>query len=273
MPRDRRRRQPSLDIPIGILLGVLGLALICGLGVAWYWAKLRHVPIDEANNCPRKGPTAIHAILIDRSDPIPPQQVQRVRQEIDRHIANARAGERFDLYVADSDSFSVLTPLASVCSPGRPDDANPLYENPDRIRRQFEEKFVRPLRQGLDSLLAPARMETSPILEGIRAAAATAFGAVEAGSIPLQMTIVSDFVQNSPLNSHFRGEVNFDELARKPAWRSLQANLKGAKVHLLYLLRADAVSRNQPIQNRGHQAFWEKAIRQSGGELSLLTTI
>jgi len=269
MARKRRQRR-DWDKLRGVVIGLVGLALIACLGGAWYWIG-RQPRLDAATGCPAAGPTAIHAILIDRSDPISPLQGQQVRQAMDRYVKTAAIGERFDLYVANGDAVNVLTAVASVCNPGRGDQANELYQNPQMIQRQFEEKFVKVLGQNLDTLLQATTSDSSPILESIRAVAVASFGNVDPGKIPLELTIVSDLVQHSATNSHFRGEVNFADLSRKPAWRSLQADLKGAKVHALYLLRSDPkVAR---IQNRGHQLFWENAIHADGGVLESFTPL
>lgn len=268
----RRRHRGDWDKARGVLLGFLGLVLIAGLCGLWYWTSTQP-KLDEATGCPNTGPTAIHAILIDRSDPISPLQGQQVRQTVDRYVKGAKIGERFELYVANSDAVNVLTPVAAICNPGRGDQANELYQNPQMIQRQFEEKFVKVLNQTLDNLLKLSTSDSSPILESIRAVGVAAFGKVEPGAMPLTLTIVSDFVQHSAANSHFRGETSFADLAKRPAWRSLQANLKGARVHALYLLRADAKRGGVPIQNRGHQAFWESAIQADGGVLESLTPL
>jgi hypothetical protein len=263
MARNRRRKDRG-DKAKGIVFMLLGFILIAGLAGGGYWLSQKRVKLDAVTGCPVTGPTAIHAILIDRSDPISPQQAQQVRLVIDGYVSRAKIGERFDLYVASGDTVNVLTPVASVCSPGRGDQANELYENPQMIQRQFEDKFVGVMKENLSRLLETATADSSPILESIKAAAVSSFGSVEPGQIPLQMTIVSDLVQHSQGNSHFRGETNFDDLSKRSAWRSLQANLKGASVNVLYLLRPVSVRSGQPIQNRGHQVFWEKALSASG---------
>lgn len=266
MPFKRKRKKRDWDKAKGVIFAVVGIALIAALGGAWYWVNASKTKLDVATNCPVSGPTAIHAILIDRSDPISPSQAQQVRQIVDRYVKSAKVGERFDLYEAKGDAVNVLTAIASVCNPGRGDQANELYQNPQMIQRQFEDRFLKVLRSSLDGLLTATTLDSSPIMESIRAAAITSFGGVDGGSIPLELTVVSDFVQNTPANSHFRGETNFDELAKKAAWRQLQVNLKGAKIHMLYLNRKETAR----IQNRGHQLFWEKAFQANGsGEVDL----
>lgn len=264
----KKKKKKDWDKAKGILLAVIGLLLIGALGGGWYWATNKQVKLDAATNCPVSGPTAIHAILIDRSDPIQPLQAQQARLTIDRYVKNAKVGERFDLYVADGDAGKVLSAVSSVCNPGRGDQANELYQNPQMIQRQFEEKFLAPLNTTLGQLLSVATSQTSPILESIRAAAVSSFGTVEAGVIPLRLTIISDLVQNTPLYSNFRSEPNFADLAKRPEWRSLQANLKGAKVDVMYLLRTTATRNNLPIQNRPHQEFWFKVFDANGADRS-----
>ncbi len=189
-------------------------------------------------------------------------------------VRGARAGERFDLYVGEGDGVNVLAPSVSLCSPGRGEDANGLYQNPGLIQRAFEERFVAPLQKEAARLLEPAARSTSPVLESLRAVAVSSFGGL-AGSRPeLRLTIVSDLVQHSALNSHFRGETDFSDLERRPQWQSLRANLSGVSVTVMYLLRPNARRPNgAAVQNRGHQLFWERAIRANGGEIVALEAL
>jgi hypothetical protein len=79
--------------------------------------------------------------------------------------------------------------------------------------------------------------------------------------------MISDMVQNTPLSNQFQTEPNFQQLSRTLAWPTLQPQLKGADVNILYLLRLSALRKGMPIQNRGHQLFWEQLIASSGGHL------
>lgn len=262
----KKKKKKDWDKAKGIVLGIVGLILIAALGGTWYWANNKQTKLDVATSCPVSGPTAIHAILIDRSDPILPLQAQQAKQTIDRYVRGAKIGERFDLYTANGDAGNVLTAVASVCNPGRGDQANELYQNPQMIQRQFEEKFLKPLEASLQQLLVSSTTDSSPILESIRAASVSSFGTVEPGTVPLRLTIISDLVQHTPLHSHFRGEPNFADLVKRPEWRLLQANLKGATVDVIYLLRASARRGNVPIQNQGHQMFWFKVFEVDGAD-------
>ncbi|MDJ0390087.1 hypothetical protein QMO56_18415 [Roseomonas sp. E05] len=194
-----------------------------------------------------------------------PLQQQQVMQRAMRLVADAAAGERFDLYVADGDGVNTLAPVVSLCSPGRGVDANSLYQNPTMIQHAFDERFVGPLRQELGKLMEPSRRSSSPILESIRAVSVTSFGSIGPGAKRLHLTIVSDMVQHSAGLSQIRGDVEFSDFQRRPQWPELQSDLEGADVTVLYLLRSGARHPNgKPVQSRGHQVFWEQALRASG---------
>jgi hypothetical protein len=266
MARSRRSRRDRNDKALGLVLAVVGLLLITALAGGAWWLHKSKEPLD-ADNCPRSGPRAVHIIMIDRSDPITGQQAQGIRQQIERIKNDARFGTQFDIYTFEGDTKNEMHPTVRVCAPGRPEDANELIENPDFVRRRYQERFSNVLDQEIATLLQVSTLPNSPIIESIRAAAITSFGPLSIGKIPLHVTMVSDMVQNTSLTSHFRSEPNFAQLSKSSAWSSLQPNLKRAEVDILYLLRPEARRGSVVIQNRGHQLFWEQLIAASGGRL------
>jgi hypothetical protein len=260
-----RRVSKSNDLWIGWGLILLGLLLSVSLGGIYWWAKHRHEPLDKNTNCPLSGPREVHVILFDRTDPILPQQAQRIRQRMQQLRDSAAFGKRFDLYTVEGDSRSVLNPIRSICSPNRPEDANILIENPEFIRKKYQEDFVSVLDKTIDDLLQNSTRNVSPIIESMKAASITSFGPFEARNIPFRLTIISDMVQHTPAHSHFRSEPNFSALQKSDAWRSVRPNLFNAQVNVLYLLREEARRGGVPIQNRGHQEFWVQVVGASNG--------
>jgi hypothetical protein len=266
MARRRRRSRGGLpDGVTGVLLGLLALLIISGIGGGYWYVRRTRPILNAETNCPTTGPTGIHVILFDRSDPISDQQAQRIRQVIVKYKEAASSGVRFDLYTFSGDTSHVLSPRLQVCAVGK--EANELIENPERVRQRYEKKFSEVLDQTVGELLRGSKEDKSPIIESIRAAAITSFGAVEPSQIPLRLTLISDMVQNTNLYSNFQTEPNFQQLSRNPAWPTLQPQLKGAEVDIIYLLRLSATRKGVQIQNRGHQAFWEQLIAASGGRL------
>ena len=265
MSRRHKRSRTMSDGVRGTLLGLLGVAIIGGLVGGYLLLKQSRPQLDSETNCPKSGPVAIHVLLFDRSDPISEQQAQRIRQTIEKLKDTAAFGQRFDVYTFQGDTARALEPKLKICALGKPGEANQWTENPELVKRRYETKFAAVLDQTVSELLRGSKESTSPIIESLRAAAISSFGLVERGQIPLRVTMISDMVQHTPLYSQFQAEPNFQQLSRMPAWATLQPQLKGADVDILYLLRLTALRKGVPVQNRGHQLFWEQLIAGSGG--------
>lgn len=272
MPRNSKRKSARKDKALGAVLTMVGAILIAALVGAVWWVGQR-VPLDPETNCPREGPNSVQLVLIDQSDPVTGLQAQRVRQEITRLKATALPGTRFDIFSFEGDTSNELRPLLSICVPNRPEQASDWTENRERIRRRYEQRFSEVLDRSIEQLLRASTRPSSPIVESLRAAAQTSFGLLEMGRIPLHVTLVSDMVQHTADLSHFRSEPDFAQLARNPKWPLLRPLLKGAEVRILYLLRPTALRNSRPIQNAGHQLFWERLMAESGGRLTYVEPI
>src|SRR6202043_2299142 len=133
------------------------------LAIGSWWLRKTKPQLD-ADNCLRSGPKAVHVIMIDRSDPISGQQAQRVKQHADSLKAIAGFGTRFDVYTFEGDVKNEMIPLLHVCAPGRPEEANELIENPEFVRRRYED-FSAKLDKEIDALLQVSTLQTSPIIE------------------------------------------------------------------------------------------------------------
>lgn len=270
MPRRRRAKTGMPDALVGVLLTVVGLIVIAALVFGAMWVRRTKVQLDQLTNCPLAGPRAVHVVIFDRSDPISGQQAQRIKHAMNELKTAAAFGYRFDIYTFEGNSKSALQPILSICSPNRPEDANEFIENPELIRRRYEEKFVQILDETVDFLLKESTRPTSPIIESLKAAAITSFGPLnEIKNIPLRVTLISDMVQHSPLYSQFRTESDFQLLSKNPIWPSLRPDLKGADTEIYYLLRPEAKRPSgAPIQTTGHQMFWGQVITAANGRIT-----
>lgn len=261
-----RRRAPK-----GVIAGAFALAsallLLGGLAAFWFWARSQRLAIDEATLCPTSGPRAITAVLVDRSDPLGPQQSQRLRQVLDALVDEVPVGGRIALYLAEADAFQTLAPAIALCNPGL--EANPLYQNPKRMRERYSEQFRKRLDAVRDALLQPSPRQSSPIMESIKAVCIDAFGAAPP-QIPLRLVVASDFLQHSPVASHYRDK-QFDAFFKDAKLASVLVDCKSAEVDIYYILRLDKSGR-PIVQNQAHQRFWELYFQKMNGRPKSLET-
>lgn len=267
MVRRNKRRAKLFDKIVGIALAAVGVVILGMLGAGAYWLKKTKPVLDPQTGCPMQGPIVIHAILFDQTDPISPQQGQQVKQRIERYKSEASFGYRFDLYTFTGDTKNVLKPVLQLCSPGRPEEANELIANPQLEKKRYEERFAAVLDRTVVELLREQRRDTSPLIESLKAAAVSSFGPVQPHDVRLRMTVVSDLIQHSANYSHFKSPSDFSQLSRTITWSTIAPQLKGAELDVLYILRPEAKRSGKPIQDRGHQLFWEQLIEAANGTL------
>lgn len=256
------KKKKKRDALVGGSLIALGLLILGALIVLII--VLQPVDRDPNTNCPVDGPRAIHAIMIDRSDPLTPSQVQQVKQHLQRLISRTAEDTRLDIYSFEGSLTDVLEPTLTICAPRRPEDIDPWAQGPIPAKEIYR-RFADRLNSEVDELLAAHTQPVSPIIESLRGATQTSFGLVDPREIPLKITLISDLIQNTRTVSHFRVPPDFDALQHSNLWSVLRPDFKGAEVEVLYILRPNAMRSGQPIQNIGHQQFWEALLIASGG--------
>ncbi len=232
---------------------VLAIGTLGGMGYAAWRLHASQSQYDPETFCPLDGSDRHTAVLIDASDPLSATQVKRVREYIEDLRKNLEPYEWVGLYVLNQDNLVLPQPVFSLCNPGNADQANPLYENPERIREQFESRFLRPMAEAVESLVA-SRLETqntSPILEMIRAVASDR--RFRSGN--RRLIVISDMLQNVPQYSHYSGDYDFDSFRLNPYSENfLGVSLLMTEIEVIYLKRPSTVN----LQTHGHVGFWER---------------
>jgi len=246
---------------------VAGLAaLLLAVAVALlFWTKTTRIEIDVATLCPVVGPVAVHAVLLDQSDPITPLQAQRLGQVVDRLVEEAAIGERIDLYVLARDGTAALTPRLSLCRPKS--EGNKLTENPKRIHDHYIARFRQPLDAALKALVAPSVSQTSPLMESVKAVCVAAFGMLPHDAAA-RMTIASDMIQYSRILNHYK-QRDFEAFSKTPGYNEVLSDCHRAKVDVLYLVRPKDVQ----VQDRRHQLFWERFFDRENAVLNRMEAI
>lgn len=269
MPIERRRRRAGGDREgrniLPVVLAVLASIALIGI-MGWFvWQRATAVPHDKVSGCPKDGPVAVHAILIDRSDPLTPLQAQRLTQLVEAVAKSAAVDERLDLYVLTAGGGAVAVPEVSLCRPRS--EGSQLTENPERMRRAFENRYLEPVRDALKRVETPQEAANSPIMESIKAVCVGAFGGLPR-TARARLTIASDMIENSTALNQFK-PYDTASFLRGPRITPVLADCHSAGVDVLYLNRP----RDARVQTPGHILFWEKFLERMNASLNSVERI
>lgn len=254
-PSRRARQRDTRNLLLVGLVAALIIAVIVSFLAVLHRAKVQLVDTDPTTHCPKTGPVAITAILVDKTDSISPVTQLDIRKQLQDYAANIPRYGALYLYTLDENASGLITPIFFRCNPGQASDVDSLTGSKELAQRSFEQDFHGPLQAMLDGLLTNHTSPTSPIMEGVQAAAVEAFGGQQLAKVPKTMVVVSDFEQNSSRLSFYRGDLSVDA-----ASVGLTAPLQGATVDLLFILRP-----NSGIKPEAKLDAWLRYIDASQG--------
>ena len=220
---------------------------------------------DHETLCLLDQPLSGHTVFfVDRTDPLNKKQTQWLLREIEKSKSGLTSNEKLSIFSIIGSNDSFLRELFSRCSPGSGKEANPLYQNPKKIQKYFEESFGKPLTKKLDTLTQGTKYSTSPIMESIKILLNQKEFSPNINNRKLY--IVSDMLQNTQEFSHYR-PYNFGELAKANYFKNGNPNLDSVEVRIYY------VANNYPnariIQNEKHRNFWLDFFNELGAKVEL----
>lgn len=201
--RSSRNRQGGA---IGTILAVMAIiAMIFGAGAFFYLSYSSSDPeVDEATLCPKTGPTAHLAILVDTTDPMSFTQIEAARQQIERKIANAAVHTRISFGTVNPDIDMRSGTFFSMCKPQSGADASILTQNPQMVEYRFRNEFAGPVYEAMDKMMRVPEAQSSPIMEAAQEFA-TRIPGFTITEVPRELVLMSDLVQHSDIFSFYRG--------------------------------------------------------------------
>jgi hypothetical protein len=241
-----------------IVLGILG-------GISYLALVLQPEEYDPDTLC-LAGETPPHVgVVIDKTDLYSPQQAARIEDLVLANRDRLEISERLTLFELDARGELVNTNDFSLCNPGRGDQINPLYRNPQRVEARYQALFEGPLQAALSDLVEPKESPSSPIIESLaRLAVTEGFDPETPGR---RIVLVSDMLQNSRLFTVY-GRNRGAPAQRLPDPRDVAREIEAevgdalAGVTLeVYLIPRNGWEREQETVIR---AYWSEVFRQLG---------
>ena len=256
-----------------MILGVAGMCILGLMLVPLFLKDGNGSAVDPDTLCPRSGNYGHTVILVDKTDPFTPTQqhvLQQVIASIRDHMAVA---DKLSIYILDDTNYVAPQPAFALCNPGSGRDANPIYQNPQKVERVFRERFGQPLERILKPLMAANERAASPIMEMIREISTIDDFGAHGDSGPnaprRRLVIFSDMLQNMADYSHYRTRADFETFRTSQYYYGVHAPLSGVEVEIYYLVRPHT----RQLQTRGHILFWEQYFRRAGAVLNFVRPV
>lgn len=151
------------------------LASIVIAGVVGYM-KFTAASINKINLCPSTGPLGHNVLLIDTTDPLNFTQKQAFTVMV-RDIIENRTPEGYLLSVFSlgEDFKENAEPLIELCNPGSGAGKSAMTSNLERLRKQYEERFLSPIQNEAENLVSGEAAKYSPIFEMLQLVGINAF--------------------------------------------------------------------------------------------------
>ena len=245
---------------------VLAIALLAGVG-GWLYVKSNELRVaaDAETLCRLDGALPeVTAVLLDLSSTLSDVQKLDVKNELTRLRDRIPRFGRIEIFAVDDRAPRIVEPILRLCNPGRGDDMNELYQNPQLARQRWEREFASTLSGAIEKLLASPESATSPIFEAIQAVALQTFDDPALDDVASRrLVLVSDLMQNVPGHLRMYDAIpKFDDFARTPYWLDVKAELDQVDVTVLYLQR--------PASQRlwtSQVEFWSRYFEAQGASI------
>jgi hypothetical protein len=265
MAQYRKKARPGQESGLVKSLAVTGIvALLGAVGAGFWWVQQERAErdrIDSETLCPKDGPTAITAVLVDRTDSLNEIQAEALARLIRNWAEDVPKDGAFHVYEVGRGG-RLLAPVVAVCNPGTGDEESALVANKKMLRARYEAKYSKPVEAMIDAMRQDSQANTSPIMEGIQAIAVEDFGPERTKRLEVKrLYIVSDLLQNGSGFNAYASVPKLADFLKSSAGHSLAAPLDGVKTWLY------VVNRNSPKQTGALLEFWLDWLATQGADV------
>jgi hypothetical protein len=260
----RRKRKKSSGA--GAAIG--GIALICfalvamGALAAFYYYAPRALALDRESLCPVEGPDGINVVLVDATDDLPEVAKRQALQILDDLITSLPAYHKLDIRVLDIGRMRSRS-LFAKCNPGDGSGLSEWTSNPRAARERWIANFRKPARAAVESSLASAKAESSPVMAALQDIAVDQFSSAAAQKAEKTLIVISDMIEFTRDYSQYprAGDLSYERFKRSPAYMKFRTDLLGAEVKVEYVQRASVSSQFAGA----HMQFWQQWSHDNRG--------
>lgn len=254
-----------LPVTIVIVLGAL-------LGGGYWFGKRNYVPTDDETLCRTdQPPPSLSIVLIDVTETLSQGEQVQILNEIDRIRDTIPRFGRFEVYALGRIPSDIATARVAMCNPGRGAEVSELYANPGIVEERWQRNFANRLTQALAGVVSESAGDQSLILEGIRTIALENFGRAAYDTVPKQLWVFSDFLQNVPgvYSQYTQPLLSYQSFRSTPYAAQIETSLRDITVSAFYISRP----RTDALQTKEHITFWIDYFATNGATVNSIKQI
>jgi hypothetical protein len=267
--RRRSQRRGKNDALGYGLIG--GTSIIVIAAIFWIWRLDQSaVRLDPDSLCPIGGPHSMTTLLADVTDPLTPAQIRDFRNQYDRLFESVPRYGALEVYVVRDTSTALIEPVLSVCNPGRGEDISELTANPEKLERQWQEKFKVPVEEAYLQIIQHTDANRSPILESVQSVSLTSLPRASRQTQHRRLVVFSDFMQHTDALSFYKRSLpTAEELAQTPSFNRTRIDLRGVDVDLWIIYRTEVNSQKL----RDLATLWDEIFTLQGGQVQRIYNV
>lgn len=262
----RRRRSAggtSKSNTVGIVLGVALILISASAfsGLTYLYVTRAKAPQRDASSlCPMEGARGVTVILVDTSDDLPRTTKDEALVVIRDVISELPEYHRLDIRVLEISGMKSRS-IFSRCNPGDGFGLSEWTANPKLAKERWIKSFEGPAITAIESSLAEAKANNSPIMAAIQDIAIHDFTGAALANAPKRLVIISDMIESTTEYSQYagRGDLSYERFQHSPAYLKFRTDLRGANLDLWYVTRA-----NVKLDSIGHANFWKRWASDNG---------
>jgi len=247
----------------GWLLIAATAALAVVVAIVWIDQSAANPKLDSATLCPQRGPSSVTVVLVDATDELSLAQTRDFQNQLERLRAEIPRYGMLEIFLVRPTKDGLLSPIVSLCNPGRGAEISELTGNPRRVEARWRDGFEAPVDGAFRTVVSASKAKQSPVLEAIQSVALTALQSADRLDLERKLVVVSDLMQHTDAISFYRSLPEPKALIESPAFQEVRTNLRGVEVELWMLRRT-----KDPVERQGAlAALWERLIREQNGQV------
>lgn len=255
----RRARRASGRNALGVALILAAMLVLGGLGAAAL--ALRPPPTDAETLCRTDAPLAAHTIiLVDATDRLEGRHRRKLRAVLAQERGRLAQYDRLTVMRLNVRRPQEPAILFSKCLPRPPEQTNPLFENARLVQARWDEDFAAALDRALRGAAAGGTARASPIIAGLRAAAADPD--YDAAIPRRRLVLVSDLLEHDPDGfSLYVADANYSTWRAQAAYEA--PDFSRVALRIVPLDRPEHAARQAAALEHFWPAFFDAADVQS----------